>query len=69
LCGDEEVGVDGIVSLVQTCLTDHREIFDALDQRQRLADVLHMFAEHGWHAGVELLFGLSRRRYVDRFAS
>ncbi|MQW42536.1 hypothetical protein GHK68_09345 [Sinorhizobium meliloti] len=54
----EDLGVDGIVSLVQTCLADHRDIFDALDRRQRLVDILHMFAEHGWHAAVELLFGL-----------
>lgn len=54
----EDLGVDGIVNLVQTCLVDHRDIFDALDRRERLVDVLHMFAEHGWHAAVELLFGL-----------
>ncbi|KSV61811.1 hypothetical protein N182_37815 [Sinorhizobium sp. GL2] len=54
----EDLGAGGIVDIVRTCLADHRDIFDEPDRRQRLVDLLEMFAEYGWHAAVELLFEL-----------
>jgi hypothetical protein len=47
-----------LVKLVRRYLADHRDIFEDIDRRAKLIDVLELFSAAGWPEALKLLFEL-----------
>lgn len=54
----ESMALDTLAKLVRRYLADHRDIFENQDRRQKLIEVLELFASVGWPDALKLLFEL-----------
>lgn len=54
----ESLGIDEVVKIVELYLADHRRLFDSPEQRQKLIQMIQLFAEVGWSKALKLLYDL-----------
>lgn len=54
----ESLALDEVVKIVELYLADHRRLFDVPEQRQRLIEMIQLFAEVGWSKAFKLLYDL-----------